>query len=302
MNLPAHFTRTVTEVFDGGANWLEQLPSLIAEYEQRWGLRVLPPFPDLSYNYVAPAVRADGSEAVLKLGVPNPELTTEIEALRLYDGRGIARLYAAEPERGALLIERLRPGTMLSALEDDEQATGIAAEVMRELWRPLPPDHPFPTVADWAAGLGRLRARFDGGTGSLPEHLVDRAERLFDELLASAEGPVLLHGDLHHFNILRAERRPWLALDPKGVAGEPAYETGALLRNQLPAVADWPDLPRILARRVDLLSERLGFDRLRLIGWGLAQAVLSAWWSVEDQGYGGEEALVVASAFNAILR
>jgi len=262
---------------------------------------VAPPFPSLSYNYVAPAVRADGTEVVLKLGVPNPELVTEIEALRLFDGRGIVRLLEADTERGSLLLERLRPGTPLSRLADDEQATAIAAGVMGQLWRPAPAGHPFPTVQRWAAGLERLRARFGGGTGPLPIALVERAEALFAELIGSMADPVLLHGDLHHENILAAGRQPWLALDPKGVVGEPAYETGALLRNPMPEILRRPGVGRILARRVDQLAGLLGFDRERVVGWAFAQAVLSAWWSLEDHGHGWEEAMACAELFAAMM-
>ena len=151
-----------------------------------WGIALQPPFP-LSYNYVAPATRSDGSEVVLKVGIParhlafapethysNHELRTEIEALRLYDGRAAVRLLEADPGRG-LLLERVRPGTPLVELADDEQATAIAARLMRDLWRPVPPRHSFPSVADWALGLRRLRTRYDGGTGPLPSGLVEIA-------------------------------------------------------------------------------------------------------------------------------
>jgi streptomycin 6-kinase len=295
--------RTILELYgERGAEWLERLPATIAECERRWSLKVLPPFQPLSYNYVAPAVRADGAEVVLKLGVPNPELRTEIEALRLYEGRGIVRLLDADAEKGILLLERLRQGVPLSSLEDDEQATTIAAQVMRQLWRPAPPDHPFPTVAKWGLGFRRLRAEFNGGTGPFPRALVVAAETLFTELLASSAEPVLLHGDLHHENILSAERQPWLALDPKGVVGEPAYETGALLRNPFPHLLAWPNVHRILARRVDQLTEELRFDRERLVAWGLAQAVLSAWWDYEDHGHGWEQGIACAELMAALGR
>ncbi len=249
----------------------------------------MPPFAPVSY--VALAVRADGTEVVLKLGVPHHMLTAEIEALRLFDGRGIVKLLDADPDLGALVLERLKPGAPLADLPDDAQATSIAAEVIERLRRPAPDDHPFPTVAEWAAGLGTLRSWFDGGTGPLPAPLVERAEALFAELTATMGEPVLLHGDLHHDNILSAEREPWLAIDPKGVVGEAEYEVGALLRNRLfkqpkPAVA--------LSRRVDQLVERLGFDRARVVGWGLAQTVLSAWWNYEDHGRVREESIACA--------
>jgi streptomycin 6-kinase len=297
--VPETFARTIIDVYEAdGVAWLERLPATIADCARRWSLSVAPPVPNLSYNYVAPAIRSDGAEVVLKLGVPSTELRTEIAALRLYGGRGCAMLLDADADQGHLLLERLRPGTPLADLADDEQATAIAAEIMRQLWRPVPPDHPFPTVARWAAGMQRLRAEFGGGTGPFPVRLVERAERLFADLLSSMDAPVLLHGDLHHWNILAAERQPWLAIDPKGIVGEPAYEVGALLRNRLEVA---PDMKRLTARRIDQLAEALGFDRARILAWCLAQAVLSAWWSYEDHGSGWEEMVEFAETLDDLM-
>jgi streptomycin 6-kinase len=290
---------------DAGQAWLNELPARIADYEYRWAIKVASPFANLSYNYVAPAVRADGSQAILKLGMPHPELSSEIAALRLYDGSGGARLIEADPERGALLIERLLPGNMLLNLTDDDEATRIAAQVMRALWRPAPlaPDNAvFPTAARWASGLQRLRARYGGGTGPLPEDMVTRAEALFAELLTSSDASMLLHGDLHHENILSAERAPWLAIDPKGLIGEAEYEVGALMRNPLPRLLALPDVTATLARRFDILAETLGFDRQRMIAWSWAQAILSAWWHIEDHGQGWEPTIALAERLAPLLK
>lgn len=303
MPVPDQLARTIITLYgEQGLAWLQRLPAQIAALERRWAFQALSPFPELSAAYVAPALCADGTEAVLKLALPNRELLAEIEALRLFDGRGAVRLLQADAAEGALLIERVRPGTPLADISDDAQATGIAAEVMQRLWRPLPPTHPFPTVAEWGEGLVRLRARFGGGTGPFPEPLVHRAERLFAELLQSAAEPVLLHGDLHHWNIVRAEREPWLAIDPKGVAGEPVYEAGALIRNRLPEPPEPLETRRLLARRIAQLAEALGFERERLVGWALAQAVLAAWWGYEDSGQIWEVAMAAAQALMAVER
>jgi streptomycin 6-kinase len=171
---------------------------------------------------------------------------------------------------------------------------------MKQLWQPAPAEHPFPSVADWAKGMERLREEFGGTSGPFPERLVRETEQLFAELLPTMESSVVLHGDLHHYNILAATREPWVAIDPKGVVGEPAYEVGALLRNPLPDLYSWPDLDRITARRIAQLSEELGFDRQRLRAWGLAQAVLSAWWSYEDHGIVDEQVLVLAEILSAM--
>jgi streptomycin 6-kinase len=289
-----------------GRDWLASLPELISRCAECWSLTVMPPFEALSFNYVAPALREDGTPVVLKLGVPHPELETEIEALKIFDGDGIARLLESDLGLGAFLIERLEPGATLLSIEDDEEATIIAAGVMRNLWKPIAEGHPFPTAERWSLGLGRLRTTFDGGTGPFSAALVERAESLFAELLDSMGEPVLIHGDLHHENILcnpgdassqNNEREPWLAIDPKGLVAEREYEVGALLRNPLPQLLNTPDLERVTARRVALLSEELGFDRERIVGWGLSQAVLSGWWRYEDQGHGWESAMAVAEIF-----
>ena len=107
----------------------------------------------------------------------------------------------------------------------------------------------------------------------------------------------MLHGDLHHFNLLRSEAHGWLAIDAKGVVGEPAYETGALLRNPKGERLTLP----VLRRRADRLTEALGLDVTRVYGWAYSQAVLSAAWCVED-GEDPAYALAVAALWEPLTR
>ncbi len=111
---------------------------------------------------------------------------------------------------------------------------------------------------------------------------------------------LLLHGDLHHWNVLSAQREPWLAIDPKGVVGEPAYETAAWLRNPVGMLLNRDRPGEVLERRVSILSDELGFDRERIRKWGAVHGVLSAWWTYEDHGHPGEEALEVARLLAAL--
>jgi streptomycin 6-kinase len=239
---------------------------------------------------------------VVKVHAPTEEFTQEAEVLRLFDGRGMARLLDSDMNDRVLLLERLEPGTPLSELEDDDEATTQAAAVMRQLWRPVPTGHPFPSVIDWGRGFLRLRQRYEGGNGPFPSALLAEAETLYANLSDSMAERVLLHGDLHHENILAARRAPWLAIDPKGVIGEPAYETGALLRNLLPDLRDTRQAILVLTRRVDLLAEALDLDRARVRDWAMAQAVLSVWWTIEDTGDIPEDGLVCAELLAAIKR
>jgi streptomycin 6-kinase len=219
-----------------------------------------------------PAERdADGTPVVVKRG---PGVREEARALAAFRGAGVVALL--EQDGDALVLERVLPGTPLVSVADDDAATRIAAGVMRRLWRPPPVG--FPTVADWGEGFARHRAAHGGGSGPLDPALFSRAERLFAALCASQAAPVLLHGDLHHFNVLEGRGGAWVAIDPKGVVGEPCYEPGALLRNPYPEL---PSRAR-MARRLDVLAGALGFERERLRDWAFAQAVLSAVWHVED--------------------
>jgi len=120
---------------------------------------------------------------------------------------------------------------------------------------------------------------FEDGFGPFPRRLVETAVSTREDLLADNTPPMLLHGDFHHENVLTAQRKPWLALDPKGVIGDPAYEVGAYLYNP---IVDVVAAKNLVARRIDQFSEVLMLDRQRLIKWGIVQAVLSAVWSYQD--------------------
>jgi streptomycin 6-kinase len=263
--------------------WLDRLPTILANCAQRWHLTILPPVANLSFHYVAPAVRADGTLAMIKASSPTGEFAREAEAMRLLSGPGMARLLDIDAEHEVLLLERLVPGTLLADLvpEQDERAISILVETMHKIWRPAPVEHHFPTVASWGQGFEKLRARYGESCGPFPRRLVEEAERLFVDLGASASQHMLLHGDLHHENILRTGDE-WRAIDAKGVVGDPGYETGLLCYNPMPLISRVSDPRKLLARRVDQLAAELEIERERIRGWGLAQCMLSCWWHVED--------------------
>lgn len=233
--LPQDFVRIQEDMLgDRASTWLARLDHVVATCARRWDLTPGPFVEPLTYNYVVRARRSDGTPVILKICAPGGEYPAQAAALRLIDGDGAVQLLDSDPGDEVLLLECCEPGDLLSAQADDDMATSIGASVVQHLWRPVPPSHPFPTVLEWAQGFARLRARFDGGSGPLPAALIDQAEQLYQELGESMADLVVLHGDLHHDNILSARRQPWLAIDPKGLVGEPAYETSTFIRNGLP--------------------------------------------------------------------
>jgi streptomycin 6-kinase len=301
LELPYEFIRTIQNTYDeDGKRWLESLPALLDEATRRWDLTDIRPVPKLSYNFVTFAHKLSSpsgggvggeGEVILKLGVPNRELTGEIAALRHYNGCGACRLLDADEGKGMLLLERLEPGRMLSTLEDDERATRVAAEVMISLWEgsndfsrygvTQAAATSFIQLNDWFAGFERIRKRFDGETGPLPKRLVETAEALSGDLLAENKDEALLHGDFHHFNVLESTRG-WLAIDPKGVIGPRGYEVGPFLINPIDRFLNGSNPKVQTEKRIAILSEKLGMERERIRNWGICHAVLSAWWSIED--------------------
>ena len=185
-----------------------------------------------------------------------------------------------EADEGAVLIERAIPGddlTRLVAAGRDDEATLALCDVMAKLNRPVGRARRLRKVGDWGKGFARVRPT--ALTVGVPAELIDRAGAVFRDLCRTQATLIVLHGDLQHYNVLRDARRGWLAIDPKGILGEPAYETGALLRN--------PQAPRrpphdVLGRRVEIICERLGYDRTRVLGWCFSQWVLSILWAIED--------------------
>ena len=293
MQIDAAFRQRIPTVFgSAGAAWLDALPAILAEFAERWSLSLGEPFA-LSYNFVVAAMR-NGEAVVLKAGVPGPELRSEIAAMRLFDGAGAARVLEADVERGVMLLERVDPGAVLADLwpARDDEATRITAGVMRSLWRPLSAGHPFPTLERWSLALERM-ARDHARAQPLDARLLQRAVVIRRALLDSAPETVLLHGDLHHLNILSSKRAGWLLIDPKGVAGERAYECGPFLLNPSGLMNAPQQVGAMIAKRVEILSDLLALDCARVMRWAFVHSVLSACWSAED-GEDGGEALNIA--------
>ena len=275
MQFPEPFLSNIKHSFgEAGEIFLASLPALIKEASQRWQLTDIQPVSNLSYNFVAFAQRGR-DKVMLKIGVPHRELISEMAALILFNGDGACQIIDCDEGKGFLLIEQLQPGKMLADLEDDDERTRIAIEVMKKIWRPAPETGKFIQLEDWFAELENIRPAFDGTTGPYPKELLEKVESFLPELFKDEH--YLIHGDFHHFNILSSERG-WLAIDPKGVIGPWGYEVGPLMRNMWESSMDSAQFEVRAKRRVDLLHEGLGWEREQLIQWSTAHALLSSWW------------------------
>ncbi|HWB22358.1 MAG TPA: aminoglycoside phosphotransferase family protein [Gaiellaceae bacterium] len=255
---------------------------MIEHLQARWSLTVGAPFDsvEVSCAWVAPAALAGGGTVVLKLGMPHLEGEREIDGLRFWNGDPTVRLLAADDELNAMLLERCEPGTPLRALPEPEQDI-VVAGLLRRLWRPVPSPHPFRTLAE-------MTAAWTGATHEVADSwadagLVEEGLRLFEELPRTAPSEVLLATDLHAGNVLRAEREPWLVIDPKPFVGDPAYDVTQHLMN----CERLQSQPLALVHR---LADLLGLDRERVRLWTFARA------AAELQDGSGKRFLPVAKA------
>lgn len=275
MRVPERLVRFWTGEGEEARAWLERLPRLIAECAEEWSLVVELPFEPGGIGWVAPAVRADGSAAVLKVNFPDRESAFEAEALELVDGDGAVRLLASDKARNALLLERLEPGTQLWE-RPDEEGLAVAASLLPRLWRELPLSHPFDRLTDYAAEWARTIPERHAALGRpFEQRLADEAASLARDLARRRGEPVLLHQDFHQGNVLAAQREPWLAIDPKPIAGDREYDVAALLADRTDWVLGQPSPARVVARRFDYLAERLELDRELMRAWSVVK--LLAW-------------------------
>src|SRR5580692_1764368 len=247
------------------AAWLERLPAVLRDLELRWSLTLDTPFDgdEVSCSYVTPVARADGTPAVLKIGMPHMEGEHEIHGLRFWNGDPTVRLLMADDDLGAMLLERCEPGTVLRTLPEREQDVVISG-LLRRLWRLPSTHHPFRPLSAltkyWSdETLAQIEQWPDPG-------LVREGLRLFTELPRSEPMELVLATDLHAGNVLHAEREPWLVIDPKPFVGDPAYDATQHLFNCDARLRADPD------RTIHRIADLLGVERERVRLWTFARA------------------------------
>src|SRR5437773_410720 len=263
-NVPGRLAANCHEMPERAA-WLDWLPDALRNLERRWSLTVGAPFDgeDVSCAWVASVALADGTSAVLKIGMPHMEAEHELQGLRFWDGDPTVRLLKSDDELGAMLLERCEPGTVLRVLPESRQDLVIAG-LLRRLWRSPSAPHPFRPLSTmteyWThETLADVERWPDPG-------LVREGLRLFKELPRTAPTEVLLATDLHAGNVLQSEREPWLVIDPKPFVGDRAYDATQHLFHCDARLRSDPDAT--IRRFADLLE--VDSERVRL--WMFARA------------------------------
>ncbi|SEC85676.1 aminoglycoside phosphotransferase family protein [Streptomyces sp. TLI_105] len=257
---------------EAGRAFVDGLPERAEEFLGRWGLRITGPSMHGMASLVLPVERvADGARAALKMQLLDDETEGEPLGLRVWDGDGVVRLLDHDAATGTMLLERLDEDRPLSTVTDTREALGILAGLLARLVA-VPAPEGLRTLGDIAAGMlaevPAAAARLGADDAAL---LRDCAAAVRE--VAGEPGDRLLHWDLHFGNVLAGEREPWLAIDPKPLAGDPGFEL-------LPALMDRFD-PDGFLWGFDLLAEVVG-DRRRAVAWTLGRVLQNGLWDVED--------------------
>jgi streptomycin 6-kinase len=247
--------------------WLDRLPDVIQRLEQRWALTPDTPLDgeEPSCSYVTAVRAANGMPAVLKMAMPHMEGEHEIQGLRFWDGDPTVRLLEFDDELGAMLLERCLPGSPLRALAEDDQDVVISG-LLRRLWRQPqkpPPFRPLSTLTRYWANETRSQIEQQP---DIDMGLVRAGLQLFEGLPGNATRTALLATDLHAGNVVRAEREPWLVIDPKPFVGDPAYDATQHLLNCRTRLRSHPD--KTIRNFADLAE--IDYERVRL--WTFARA------------------------------
>jgi streptomycin 6-kinase len=259
------------------AAWLDELPRLTRDLLDEWDLRTDGDAVHGEATLVVPVRTADGTAAVLKISWPHWEASYEHLALRDWNGAGAVRLFRADPKRYALLLERVHPRDLSTV--DVIEACELVAAAYPRLHIPAGPQYRrlSAETTHWADGLAALPS-----DAPVPRRYVEQAVSLARDLIADCDGK-LIHTDLHYYNVLAADREPWLVIDPKPLSGDPHYEVAPLLWNRWEEVVGTGDIRTEVRRRFHAVVDAAGLDEDRASDWVIVRELVNILWALEDE-------------------
>jgi streptomycin 6-kinase len=263
----------------GFAAYLDRLPHLLRDVVAEWALTYDGAARHGRAALVVPVRTSGGRPAVLKLNLPHDEAQHEHLGLQAWHGDGAVRLLRADPNRWALLLERLHADEDLTALWDLE-ACEVVAGFYRRLHIPALPQlrRLSEYVARWTDRLAALPT-----DAPVPRRMVQQAVSLGRSFVADPDTDArTIHGDLHYENVLAGDREPWLVIDPKPMAGDPHYEVAPMLWNRWDEVVQSGNVRDSVRRRFHTLVDVAGLDEDRARAWVVVRELHNALWTIED--------------------
>ena len=264
---------------DMGVIWLHSLPLLIEKLSRFWSLTNIEPASNMNWNYVAYATQHKKINVAFKMSYDPTLIKNEYHVLTYFDGHGAIKLLDYSEEHHAILLERALPGRSLK--ENDpaqiQETIHSYSQVIKKIASLTLPNSSFCHVNTWLDAIDHIRdLRID-------KRYVDKAKQLKSHLLQSSNKEYLCHGDLHLENIIQ-NKNDWLAIDPKGIIGEMAFEAAAFDLLYDDEMTNIKTGQSKIIDRIQQLSNALKIDNDRLLSWVFLRIMISIQWFVEDKG------------------
>lgn len=262
-----------------GETWLLNLPTLIHDLSTHWQLSQVMPVANMTFNYVATAVTKTQQFVVIKISYDEKNIAAEYEALKYFDGKGAIQVIDYHKIHHALLLQQAIPGTTLKYFypEQIDYVMNCYVDTMQKLHYQKPLYHyHFKHIDDWLQAINEFNLN-----QMYSSDLTKKALYLKNELLKTMRSEIILHGDLHHDNILK-NNDEWLTIDPKGIVGETEFEIAAFDFMNINEFANQSDVGNILINRINLLAQKANLDTERIKAWVFVRLILMAAWLVED--------------------
>jgi len=212
--------------------FLSHVDKRLKKYTDTWQLSSLSFMPTNTVNLLFSCESKLYSSCVLKMCIPGPEVATEINCLRTYNGKDYCKLWAYDLLDDVLLLEKVIPGDQMWSVADYQERARLMALTVKGLPIPYNGQEQYPTYLSWMEGIHRKLTEM----GDLEDVLfyLNKAMEIYAELKQRHLQACLLHGDLHQENMLLNIRGDYTIIDPKGVVDDPVMETGRFLMNETP--------------------------------------------------------------------
>ncbi len=260
-----------------GEIWYKNLPITIKFLEKHWSLNNIQPVSNMSWNYVAFAEQ-NNHPVVLKIGADAKSINDEYQALHHFSGIGMVTVIDYYPKSHAFLLDRAIPGTLLKndMPKSIKTVMQIYSDIVKKLSLPTPSEHTFQHAKNWCAVID------DMNDLRVPIQYIHKAKEIRQWLFDTVTHEYICHGDLHLENIIK-HKKQWLAIDPKGIIGEMAFETAAfdLLNEHENNISN---VTNLLKQRIQQLASTLNLNEERLTAWIFLRIMLSIQWFIEDKG------------------
>lgn len=296
MKLNASFINNIHAAYgQEGKTWLSNLSTHLDKLSARWNFQMIHPVKDISYNFVA-IVQLPSGLAILKTAPPAARLIAEAEWLKAHK-KSVPVIFHIDKENNAYLMEKIEPGISLKYFVkegNDEKATRIISQVILDL-QSIDTLHQmnYQHISEHVSSFAFLR-------GHVAANIIDHAVAIFKDLCIDRSNDIILHGDLHHDNILQSDSS-WNVIDPHGYIGDPCAEVGPMIFNPLDCFPKHFLLKNIIDCRLNILAEMLPFDLERIQAWAFCLALRSAAWNIEGINRPNDHTIEVAKVLYDLL-